>query len=271
VTAAAQASATTLEVRGVTMRFGGVVAVDDVSFAAYGGEVLGVMGPNGAGKTTLFNVISGLQRPTAGLVLLDGMRLTGQRVDQIAARGVTRTFQTPVMFWGLTVRESIAVALAAREAGGVYPPGPERGLLACGLGLPAQRTRDAALHDRAEVLLAAAGIAYLADRVTESLAFGEERLLELARALAAGPRVLLLDEPLSGLNAEEVGGVLQTVRAARAEGIAVLLVEHAVGELLGVADRVIVLDHGHTIAQGDPRAIAADPVVIDAYIGDELE
>jgi branched-chain amino acid transport system ATP-binding protein len=271
MTAVAPVSTTTLEVRGVTMRFGGVVAVDDVSFAAHGGEVLGVMGPNGAGKTTLFNVISGLQRPTAGMVLLDGMQLTGQRVDQIAARGVTRTFQTPVMFWGLTVRESIAIALAAREAGGVYPPGPERGLLACGLGLPRQRTRDAALRERAEELLAAAGIAYLADRATESLAFGEERLLELARALAAGPRVLLLDEPLSGLNTEEIVGVLRTVRAARAEGIAVLLVEHAVGELLGIADRVIVLDHGHTIAQGDPREIAADPVVIDAYIGDELE
>jgi branched-chain amino acid transport system ATP-binding protein len=268
---AAPTSTTTLDVRNVTMRFGGVVAVDDVSFTAHGAQVLGVMGPNGAGKTTLFNVISGVQRPTSGSVALDGAELTGMSVDRIAGRGVTRTFQTPVMFWGLTVRESIAIALAAREAGGTYPPSPLRGMLASGLGLPGRRAKDAALREQADALLASAGIAHMGDRATESLAFGEERLLEMARALAMGPRVLLLDEPLSGLNPDEVADVLRAVRAARAEGIAVLLVEHAVGELLGVADRVVVLDHGRTIAEGDPRAIAADPVVIDAYLGDELE
>jgi branched-chain amino acid transport system ATP-binding protein len=271
MTATAPVATTTLEVRGVTMRFGGVVAVDDVTFSAYGGEVLGVMGPNGAGKTTLFNVISGVQRPTAGSVALGGVTLTGLRVDQVAGHGVTRTFQTPVMFWGLSVRESVAIALAARETGGVYPPWPGAGLIACGLGLPARRTRDAALRERADALLAQAGIAHMGDRATESLAFGEERLLELARALALGPRVLLLDEPLSGLNPDEVADVLRAVRIARDAGIAVLLVEHAVGELLEVADRVVVLDHGRTIAQGAPAQVAADPVVIDAYIGDELE
>ncbi|HTW85873.1 MAG TPA: ABC transporter ATP-binding protein [Candidatus Sulfotelmatobacter sp.] len=271
MTAGAPASTATLAVRGVTMRFGGVVAVDDVAFTARGGEVLGVMGPNGAGKTTLFNVISGVQRPTAGSVELDGTVLTGMSVDRVAGHGVTRTFQTPVMFWGLTVRESVAVALAARETGRVYPPPPVHGLVPSGLGLPGRRARDEALREQADALLAAAGIAHMGDRVTESLAFGEERLLEMTRALAMGPRVLLLDEPLSGLNPDEIADVIRAVRAARADGIAVLLVEHAVGELLGVADRVVVLDHGRTIAQGDPKAIAADPVVIDAYLGDELE
>ena len=261
----------TLAVRNVTVRFGGVVAVDDVSFVARGGEVLGVMGPNGAGKTTLFNVVSGVQKPTAGEVLLGDVRLTGRDVDAVAALGVTRTFQTPVMFWGLTARESIEVALAARDAGGTYPPAAPRELIPCGLGARDSRRRDATLRERAGAILEQAGIAPLADRPTESLAFGEERLLELARALAVGPTVLLLDEPLSGLNSGEIEAVLASIRTARANGVAVLLVEHAVGELLAVADRVVVLDHGRTIAEGAPHAVAADPLVIDAYIGDELE
>jgi branched-chain amino acid transport system ATP-binding protein len=265
------ASTATLAVRNVTVRFGGVVAVDDVTFDARGGEVLGVMGPNGAGKTTLFNVISGVQKPTAGEVLLGDARLTGRDVDAVAALGVTRTFQTPVMFWGLSVRESVEVALAARDAGGAYPPGAPRELIPCGLGVSQSRRHDAALRERAGAILEQAGIAAMADRPTESLAFGEERLLELARALAVAPAVLLLDEPLSGLNPDEIEAVLASIRAARANGVAVLLVEHAVGELLAVADRVVVLDHGRKIAEGAPQAVAADPLVIDAYIGDELE
>ena len=265
------ASSATLAVRNVTVRFGGVVAVDDVSFEARGGEVLGVMGPNGAGKTTLFNVISGVQKPTAGEVLLGDVRLTGRDVDAVAALGVTRTFQTPVMFWGLSVRESVEVALAARDAGGAYPPAAPRELIPCGLGVPHSRRHDAALRGRAGAILEQAGIAAMADRATESLAFGEERLLELARALAVAPAVLLLDEPLSGLNPDEIDAVLASIRAARANGVAVLLVEHAVGELLAVADRVVVLDHGRKIAEGAPQAVAGDPLVIDAYIGDELE
>jgi branched-chain amino acid transport system ATP-binding protein len=268
---ASTTAAATLDVRGVTVRFGGVLAVDDVTFTARTGEVLGVMGPNGAGKTTLFNVISGVQRPTAGDVALRGTRLSGRDVEDVAALGVTRTFQTPVMFWGLTVRESIEVALSARALASTYPPSPVRELLACGLGLPGRRREAAAVRDRADALLARAGIAAMADRATESLAFGEERLLELARALAAAPTVLLLDEPLSGLNPDEVDAVLASIRTARADGVAVLLVEHAVGELLAVADRVVVLDHGRKIAEGTPQAVAADPLVIDAYIGDELE
>jgi len=268
--AAADAAATVLRVEAVTMRFGGVVALDDVSFSARTGEVLGVMGPNGAGKTTLFNVICGLQRPTAGSVALGDRRLTGLPFDRVAALGVTRTFQTPVMFWGLTVRESVEVALNARAFGDTYPPSPQRELVACGLGTRGRRRAERALRERAAELLAQTGIGTLADRPTESLAFGEERLLELARALAVAPTVLLLDEPLSGLNPDEIDGVLRSIRAARADGIAVLLVEHAVGELLSVADRVVVLDHGRRIAEGTAAEVTVDPIVIDAYIGDEL-
>ena len=267
---ATDAVATVLHVEGITMRFGGVVALDDVSFSARTGEVLGVMGPNGAGKTTLFNVISGVQRPTAGRVRLGDRKLTGLPFDRVAALGVTRTFQTPVMFWGLTVRESVEVALNARAFGDTYPPSALRELIACGLGTRARRRSEGALRERAAELLARTGIGALADRPTESLAFGEERLLELTRALAVAPAVLLLDEPLSGLNPDEIEGVLRSIRAARAGGIAVLLVEHAVGELLSVADRVVVLDHGKRIAEGTAAEVTADPIVIDAYIGDEL-
>ncbi|MBD5636125.1 MAG: ABC transporter ATP-binding protein [Candidatus Eremiobacteraeota bacterium] len=264
-------AALTLDVRGISMRFGGVQALEDVSFMAQAGEVLGVMGPNGAGKTTLFNVISGVQPPTSGTVMLGETRLTGRSVDRVASLGVTRTFQTPVMFWGLTVRESLCIALTAREFGGSYPPRLYSALIPSGLGTPGRRRADAALRENADVLLERAGLAHMADRPTESLAFGEERLLELARALAVRPSVLLLDEPLSGLNPDEITEVLRLIRSARADGIAVLLVEHAVGELLSVADRVVVLDHGRMIAQGSPTEVAANPTVIDAYIGDELE
>ena len=269
--AATQPATATLEVSGVTVRFGGVVAVEDVSFVARTGEVLGVMGPNGAGKTTLFNVISGVQRASAGAVSLAGTTLTGRSVEKVAALGVTRTFQTPVMFWGLTVRESIEVALAAREFGATYPPAPYRELVPCGVGTAQRRRAELALRERADAILTRAGIVATADRPTESLAFGEERLLELARALAVAPTVLLIDEPLSGLNPDEIGAVIASIRTAREDGVAVLLVEHAVGELLAVADRVVVLDHGRKIAEGTPQAVAADPLVIDAYIGDELE
>lgn len=259
-----------LAVEGIGMRFGGVAALDDVSFAAHGGEVLGIMGPNGAGKTTLFNVISGVQAPTSGGVRFGGTPLTGLSPNRIAALGLTRTFQTPVMFWGLSVRESIAVALEARAAGGSYPATLGRSLVPSGAGMRARRRADENALARADALIEGTALAPLAGRAAESLSFGEERLLELARALALEPRALLLDEPLSGLNADETAQVLEEVRAARRAGVTVLLVEHAVDELLAIADRVVVLDHGKKIAEGSRAEVVADPLVVDAYLGDEF-
>jgi branched-chain amino acid transport system ATP-binding protein len=263
-------SGPTLVVDGIGMRFGGVAALDDVSFTARAGQVLGIMGPNGAGKTTLFNVISGLQAPTAGTVTFAGTRVTGLATDRIAALGLTRTFQAPVMFWGLTVRESIAIALQSRSERGSYPPPFLRRLVPSGAGLPARRAADRAALAQAGALLEGTPLAKLGDRLTESLSFGEERLLEIARALALEPRALLLDEPLSGLNPDEADQILHQVRAARERGIAVLLVEHAVDELLATADRVVVLDHGKKIAEGSCDEVVANALVIDAYLGDEL-
>jgi branched-chain amino acid transport system ATP-binding protein len=261
---------TLLAVEGVGMRFGGVAALDDVSFCARSGEVLGIMGPNGAGKTTLFNVISGVQSPTSGSVRFGGTPVTGLSPNRIATLGLTRTFQTPVMFWGLSVRESIAVALQARAARGSYPATLGRSLLPSGAGFPARRKADEDTLARADALIAGTRLAPLADRATESLSFGEERLLELARARALEPRALLLDEPLSGLDQGEAAQVLEEVRAARTAGVTVLLVEHAVDELLAIADRIVVLDHGKKIAEGSRAEVVANPLVVDAYLGDEF-
>lgn len=235
-----------LRVENVTVRFGGVVALDGVTFDAQPGEVLGVIGPNGAGKTTLFNVISGLQRPSAGTVTLEDRKLTHLPMHRIAALGVTRTFQTPVMFWGLTVCESLMVALDANARGSRATEGAARALLA---GTPLESQ---------------------AGSMTESLSFGAERVLEMLRALAVEPKVLLLDEPLSGLSGDEIDAVLGLVRSARTRGVSILFVEHDLHRLLAAADRFVVLDHGRKIAEGSPDAICNDPVVLDAYIGDEL-
>ncbi len=233
-----------LRVEDVTVRFGGVVALENVTFEAQPGEVLGVIGPNGAGKTTLFNVISGLQRPSTGIVTLDDRKLTRLPMHRIAALGVTRTFQTPVMFWGLSVCESLMVALETR------------GLKSC--------------EKVARELLAGTSLESRADVPTDSLSFGQERVLEMLRALAVEPKVLLLDEPLSGLGGDEIDAVLELVRAARARNVSILFVEHDLHRLLAAADRFVVLDHGRKIAEGSPEAICNDPVVLDAYIGDEL-
>jgi len=235
-----------LRVEDVTVRFGGVVALDGVTFEAQPGEVLGVIGPNGAGKTTLFNVISGLQRPSAGTVSLDERKLTHLPMHRVAALGVTRTFQTPVMFWGLSVCESLMVALDASP-----------------------RVENAS-KDAARALLAGTPLESCADVLTESLSFGQERVLEMLRVLAVEPRVLLLDEPLSGLSGDEIDAVLELVRAARSRGVCILFVEHDLHRLLAAADRFVVLDHGRKIAEGSPEGISNDPIVLDAYIGDEL-
>ena len=253
-----------IAVEAISVRFGGVIALQDVSFEARGGEVLGVIGPNGAGKTTLFNAISGVQHPSAGRVLLNGRTLTGLSVNAIARRGVMRTFQTPMMFWGLTVRESVMVALSARGEA------VERTLVGSGLALPSRRDADERLQNEANALLAGTPLEAAADVRTEALSFGQERMLEIVRVLATDPKVLLLDEPLSGLNGDEIERVLSIVRAVRDRGVAVLFVEHDLHNLLTAVDRLVVLDHGRKIAEGAPASVTRDPIVVDAYIGDEV-
>ena len=249
-----------LVAENLSVQFGGVTAVDGVSLRASVGEILGIIGPNGAGKTTLFNAMSGIVRPTRGSVSLSQVDVTGWPPHRIAGLGLTRTFQTPETFWGMTVRENVMVGFHQYS---------RVGLLAAGLSLGRVRRQEESWWQESTRLLAGSALAEAGDRLAEVLAFGQERMLEIFRALAVRPRVLLLDEPLAGLNAAETVDVLGLVRRLRDEGVAVLLVEHDLQSLLATADRVMVLDHGRVIASGDPRSIRQDPAVRAAYIGDD--
>jgi len=235
-----------LVVEGLTRRFGGLVALRDVSFTAEPGRITAVIGPNGAGKTTAFNCISGLDRPDSGRVAVGEARLDGRPAHVVAALGVARTFQTLQVFTTLSVLMNVVVA--AERAYGLD-----------------RRPRDAMA--RARRCLDVVQLGAFADRPAGTLAFGEQRRLELARALALAPRVLLLDEPASGLSGAEVAGLAKLARRVRDEGVAVVLIEHDVATVMAIADHVVVLDHGEVIAAGPPDAVGRDPKVIDAYLG----
>lgn len=241
-----------LEVRDVVVRFGGVVAVNEANFSADAGTITGLIGPNGAGKTTCFNVITGLQKPTSGRVAFDGRNITSTPVHRRAGRGMARTFQRLEAFGSLTVRDNVRVAHDI--AGGIT-----------GLLRPAKGNVDA--------LLERVGISEYADERADSIPTGTARLLELARCLARGPRLLLLDEPSSGLDESETGAFGELLTTLAAEGMAILMVEHDMDLVMGVCDTIHVLDFGSIIASGTPAEIRVDAKVQQAYLGysDEVE
>jgi branched-chain amino acid transport system ATP-binding protein len=242
-----------LEGTGISQRFGGLAALTDVSFRVGAGEIVGLIGPNGAGKTTLFNTISGLIAPSAGAVRLEGRAITGLPAHRIARLGIGRTFQSPRLFPYLTVQQH--VVLSAR-----FRPRAEASL----------RTRDG---DVAEAVRALELVRLEHRAEFEALRepTGRRKLVELAMVLAARPRVLLLDELMAGLNPGEVQFAMRLVRRIRDErGAAIFWVEHVMEAIMGVADRVVVLHHGEKIAEGPPAAIAEDPRVLDAYLGERV-
>jgi branched-chain amino acid transport system ATP-binding protein len=251
-------SATLLEVRGVSVRFGGLQAVDDVSFDVRRGEVLALIGPNGAGKSTLLNVVSGAFAPDAGEILLRGERLNGLRAEQVNARGLARTFQGAEVLRGMTVRENVITAGVARCGAGI----------ASGLaGFGPAAAALSRLHADANRQLEALGLLGLAEAPASALSAGQQRLLAIARALATGAELLILDEPGAGLNATEKAELADVIRRLQSGGKTVVFVEHDLGLVGELAERIVVLDHGRVIAAGAPDTVRNDPKVIDAYVG----
>jgi branched-chain amino acid transport system permease protein len=256
--AAASGSGVLLEVSGLVKRFRGVTAVAGVSLSVRHGEILGVVGPNGSGKTTLFNVISGLYRPSDGRVQLDGRVISGLRPYRISRLGVARTFQHLRLFRDLTVRENLLVTLDRTRITWSWR------YVCWPLGV---WQHERSLRRQASELLARFGLAQFGRARPGALPYGIQRRLELARAMAAGPRLLLLDEPAAGLNGEEQRQLAAIVRSIRDSGVTVVLIEHNMGLVMSLCSRVVVLDSGTVIAEGAPAAVARDPAVLEAYLG----
>lgn len=249
-----------LEVEGLTKRYGGLAAVDDVSFRLEEGELMALIGPNGAGKTTLFNLVSGFLPPTAGRIVLEGADIAGRPQHLIAARGLVRTYQLVQLFPKLTVAENVHIGFHLRTRGGV---------LAALLRPRWMRAQEEKVRAEALSILASVGLAEVADEPAGALSYGRQRLLEVARALATGPRLLLLDEPAAGLTPQETAELSALIRRINGTGITVLVIEHDMAMVMTLAQRVVVLDSGRKIAEGMPDEIRRDKAVIAAYLGDD--
>ena len=253
---------TFLRVENLCKSFGGVQALMGLSFKVAPGIIKAIIGPNGAGKTTLFNIISGLFPPSNGSITLEGMPIEGRKSRDIARLGVSRTFQNVEVFGRMTVLENVMVGRHIQSRAGI---------ISAGLKLPRMRREERRIRNGARDYLEFVGLENKAGELAGNLPLGEQRLLEIARALATEPRILLLDEPAGGLNTRETEGLAALIQSILKKEITVLLVEHDMNLVMDISNEIVVMNFGEKIAEGKPKEIKNDPVVIEAYLGEEVD
>jgi branched-chain amino acid transport system ATP-binding protein len=249
-----------LEIKNISKRFGGLQAVKDVSFSVQPGSIKAVIGPNGAGKTTLFNLVSGFLRPDAGAIVYQGASMNGKYPHEIAGYGLSRTFQHIKLFARMTALENVMVGCHVKS---------RAGFLAGMFALPWTRREEQEIRDKANHMMEFLGIENLAGAEAVSLSYGQQRSVELARALAGAPTMLLLDEPAAGLNMRETADMARLITRVRDLGVTVLIVEHDMSLVMNISDEIVVLSYGEKIADGGPRSVQSNPEVVRVYLGED--